>query len=238
MKQKALLLFQLFLVILASYALLKYSGNQRLLMSLGCLLSMLVIGRVETSVTEVSKVEKGKSNDIGKKDKTKTTSQALDCLVKSKNVLLLTDAIHYLMQDLGLAVSLSRDHPAIDRLVRIPGTEVTFGLKILSGVTELNESWDKWGELANFDLGKGGKRRLLIIGSNCIKEAGEGEQRYRNFSQDARKLLSARHAVAMTTLTLCKIYLLCKKKKVGIKTIFYPIQHHPGGVFQLKRSAH
>jgi len=61
--------------------------------------------------------------------------------VKSKNVLLLTDAIHHLMQDLGLAVSPSPDQPAIDRLVRLPGTEVTFGLKILSDVTELKEDW-------------------------------------------------------------------------------------------------
>jgi len=217
--------------------LLSHSGSQRLLVSLGCLVGMFVIGKVETSVTERSKQEKGKSSDLGKKDEKKSASQALDCLVKSKNVLLLTDAIHHLMQDLGLAVSPSPDHPAIDRLVRLPGTEVTFGLKILSDVTELKEDWDKWEELARFDLGKGGNRRLLIIGSNCIKEAREGEQRYRNFSVNAQKLLTARHVVAITTLTLYKIYLLCKKKKVGIKTIFHPIHHHPGGVFQLERSA-
>ena len=237
MKQKTLLLFQLFLLIFAFYVLLSHSGSQRLLVSLGCLVGMFVIGKVETSVTERGKLEKGKTNDMGKKNETKTASQALDCLVKSKNVLLLTDAIHYLMQDLGLAVLPSLDHPAIDRLVKIPDTEVTFGLKILSDVTELKEDWHRWEELASFDLGKGGKRRLLIIGSSSIKEAGEGEQRFRNFSADARKTLSAKHAVAMTTLTLYKIYLLCKKKKVGIKRIFHPIQHHPGGVFQLERSA-
>ena len=237
MKQKTLLFFELFLLMFAFYALLSYSGNQRLLVSLGCLVGMFVIGKVETSVTERSKQEKGKTSHLGKKDEKKSASQALDSLVKSKNVLLLTDAIHYLMQDLGLAVSPSPDHPAIDRLVRLPGTEVTFGLKILSDVTEVKEDWDKWEELASFDLGKGGKRRLLIIGSNCIEEAREGEQRYRNFSVNAQKLLTARHIVAITTLTLYKIYLLCKKKKVGIKTIFHPIQHHPGGVFQLERSA-
>ncbi|NVM26139.1 MAG: hypothetical protein HWN70_09550, partial [Desulfobacterales bacterium] len=163
MKQKTLLLFQLFLLIFAFYVLLSHSGSQRLLVSLGCLVGMFVIGKVETSVTERGKLEKGKTNDMGKKNETKTASQALDCLVKSKNVLLLTDAIHYLMQDLGLAVLPSLDHPAIDRLVKIPDTEVTFGLKILSDVTELKEDWHRWEELASFDLGKGGKRRLLII---------------------------------------------------------------------------
>jgi len=236
MKQKTLLLFQLLLLIFALHALLSYSGSQRLLVSLGCLVGMLVIGKAETSVTERSSQEKGRSSEMGKKDEAKSASQALDCLVKSKNVLLLTDAIHYLMQDLGLAVSPSPDHPAIDRLVTIPGTEVTFGLKIIGDVTELNGDRDKWEELASFDLGKGGKRRLLIIGSNSIKKAAEGDKKYRNFSVNAREILSARHVVAMTTLTLYKIYLLCKRKKVEIKRIFRPIQHHPGGVFQLERS--
>jgi len=236
MKQKTLLLFQLFLLIFAFHALLSYTGSQRLLVSLGCLVGMLVIGKVETSVTERGRQEEGESSDMGKKDEAKSASQALDCLVKSKNVLLLTDAVHYLMQDLGLAVSPSPDHPGIDRLVRIPGTDDTFGLKIVSDVTELNGDWDKWEELASFDQGKGGKRRLLIIGSSSVKEAAEGEPKYRNFSANAREILSAKHLVAITTLTLYKIYVLCKKKKVGIKRIFHPIQHHPGGVFQLERS--
>ena len=236
MKQKTILLFELFLLIFAIYALLKYSGGQRLLVSLSCLVGMFVVGKVETSFTERSKHENGQSDDMSKKDGTKTKFKVLDCLLKSKNVLLLTDAIQSLLQDLGLVVSLSPDQTAIDRLVRIPGMQVTCGLKIISDVAELNENWDKWEELSSFDMGKGGERRLLIIGSNCLKEAGDSQQRYRNFSVNTQKLLSARQVVAMTTLTLYKIYLVCKKKKVGIKTIFHTIQHHPGGVFQLERS--
>jgi hypothetical protein len=236
MKQKTILLFELFLLIFAIYALLKYSGSQRLLVSLSCLVGMFVVGKVETSFTEPSKRENGQSDDMSKKDGTKTKFKVLDCLLKSKNVLLLTDAIQSLLQDLGLVVSRSPDQPAIDRLVRIPGMQVTCGLKIISDVAELNENWDKWEELSSFDMGKGGERRLLIISSNCIKEAGDSQQRYKNFSVNTQKLLSARQVVAMTTLTLYKIYLVCKKKKVGIKTIFHTIQHHPGGVFQLERS--
>jgi len=52
MKQKTLLLFQLFLLIFAFYVLLSYSGNQCLLVSLACLMGMFVLGKVETSVTE------------------------------------------------------------------------------------------------------------------------------------------------------------------------------------------
>jgi len=240
MKQKTLLLFQLFLIIFAFYALLKFTGNQRSLVALSCLVSMFVVGKVETSFAERSEQEKDQSDDVSKKDETKTTLQALDCLLKSKNMLLLTDAIQHLLQDLDLVVSPSQDYTAINRLVRIPGMEVTFGLKILGDVAELDENWDKWEkdqwkELDSFDLGKGGKRRSLIICSNWVEEAGDRPEKYKNFSVNIQKLLSARQIVAMTTLTLYKIYLVCKKKKVGIKTIFHTIQHHPGGVFQLER---
>lgn len=237
LKHRTLQLFQLFLLVFAFYLPLQDSGNQHWLVSLACLVTVFMVEKLKTTFTEASHKENEQSGDMSKKDETRTTLQALDWLLKSKNVLLLTDAIQCLLQDLGLVVSPCPDHPAIDRLVRIPGVEVTWGLKILNDVTALKENWDKWDELASFDLGKGGKRRLLIVASNGIKGKGDLRQRYRNYSVNVQKLLSARHVVAMTTLTLGKIYLLCKKKKADIKTIFDPIQHYPGGVFQLERFA-
>jgi len=236
MKQTTLLIFQLFLIIIAFYALLEYTGSQRYLVALACLTSMYVVGKVETYSTEPSE------DDAVKKDETKTTLHALDRLLKSKNVQVLIDAIQRLLQDLDLVVSPSQDHTAISRLVKIPGMEVTFGLKILGDVEELEENWikwekDQWIELDGFDLGKGGEQRSLIICSNWAEEAGDRPEKYKNFSVNAQKLLSARQIVAMTTLTLYQIYMSCKKNKKDIKRIFHHIQHHPGGVLQLKSSA-
>ena len=53
----------------------------------------------------------------GKQADEKRTFKPVDCLLKSKNVLLLTDAIHYLLNDLGLKVSRSPDKSVIDRLI-------------------------------------------------------------------------------------------------------------------------
>ncbi len=237
MKQKALLLFQLFLLILAFFVLLNYSGNQRLLISLACLLSTFLVAKVETIFTERGKQDKDHVDEVEKKGDKKARLQALHCLLKSKNVLLLTDAIHYLLQDLGLPVLPTADYPAIDRLIRIPGSEVTYGLKILGDVSELNENWDKWDEVASFDQGKGGKRRLLIIGSNRKNNAGDSRREYKDFSLNTQLLLSAKQVVAMTTLTLYEIYVWCKKREVDIKTVFHPIHHHPGGVFELENFA-
>jgi hypothetical protein len=225
------------LLVFAFYVPMRDSTNPRLLVSLACLVTVFVVGKVETSFAKGSKRQDRQGSEISHKDETKTRVQALDWLLKSKNGQLLTDAIQYLLRDLGLAVSPCPDHPAIDRLVRMPGMNVTWGLKVLSDVGALNENWDEWEELASFDLGKGGKQRLLIIGSNYTKAGGDRQQAYRNFSVNTQELLSARQVVAMTTLTLGKIYLSCKKKKADIKTIFHPIEDHPGGVFQLERFA-
>lgn len=233
LKQRTLQLFQLLLIVFAFYLPLKHGGDQSLLASLACLCTVLVMGKVETSVTEYSKRQSKQRHDTRKKDEAKKPSQALDWLLKSKNVQLIIDGIQVLLQDLGLAVSPCTDYPGIDRLVRIPDMQVTWGLKILSDVAVLNENWDQWEELAAFDEGKEGKQRVLIIGSNCIEAEGDGQQKYRSFPASAQKLLSSRQVMAMTTLTLGKIYVSCKKKKADIKTIFQPIEHHPGGVLKL-----
>lgn len=237
MKQKTLLLFQLCLGVFAFYALLKYPGNSRYLVSLACLVGMFVVAKVETSLMQDEDDEKGQRNDMRQPDETETALRPLDCLLKSNSVLLLTDAIQYLMHDLGLPVTVAPDQSGMDRVVSIPGMEVTFGLKILSDVADLNGNLDKWEELAQFDLGKGMGRRLLIITGNSKTEAGDSEQEARGFSEYTQKLLAARHLVAMTTLTLRRIYLLCKKKNIDPKKLFRLIQHHPGGVFQLEQYA-
>ncbi len=236
MRKNTQRLFELGLLIFAFYSLLNYSGNQRLLVSFACLVGVLLVGKLETSSAEQSDEEKAidQADDLGEKDDEDKIAQALDCLLKRKNVLLLTDAINYLMQDLGLTVSPSIDQPDIDRLVKIPGMHVTFGLKIVSDVGELDQNWDKLEKLVSFDMGKGGKQRLLIIGSNYEKEARDNDQQYTNFSANTKELLSASKVIAMTTLTLHKIYLVCKQKKPALEKIFHSIQQHPGGVIQLQ----
>jgi hypothetical protein len=234
-KRRTLQLFQLFLLLFAFYSLLKYGGNQRLLVSLSCLVAVFLVGKVETMIKEDRKAESDSGREEEKEGETKTASQAIDWLLKSKNVLLLTDAIQYLLHDLGLVVSPSPDNRAIDRLVRIPGMETTWGVTILGDVGEVNESWDKLEDLARFDEGKAGRRRSLVVGSNCMTGGGEGKQKYGNYAARAHELLYTRKVVAMTTLSLCKVYLLSKKKGVDIKTIFGWVEECPGGVFQLER---
>jgi hypothetical protein len=149
MKHKTLLPFQLFLIIFAFFALSKYSGNQCLDVSLVCRVSTFLVGKVETRITEPTEQDKALIGGTSKEGDRQVALRVLDYLLKNKNLLL--HAIHYLLQDLGLVILASPDYPAIERLVRIPGSEVTYGVKILSDVAELNENWDKREELVSVD---------------------------------------------------------------------------------------
>ena len=235
MKQKTLLLFQLLLAVFAAYSVLNYSGNQRLILPLFCLFGMFVVGKAESMVAESDHKQKHKKTQTAKKAGGSVTFKPADTLLKSKNVLLLIDAIHYLMKDLGLAVSRSPNQSSIDRLVRVPDNQMTFGVKVLGDVRELTENWDSWKELSDFDQGKGGERRLLLIGSNTIQGEGEGKPQFADFSSGTQSMLSSKSVVAMTTLTLYKIYLLCKKKSVDPSVVLDLVHKHPGGVFRLEQ---
>jgi hypothetical protein len=234
MKQKTLLLFQLLLAVYAFYAVVTYTDKLQLWAPLLCLIGMFIISKIEGRVTrggtrEAVASEESKGESPGKK-----AFNPLECLLKTKNVLLLTDAIHHLLHDLGLEVSRSPHHNAFDRIVRLPGNQLTLGLKILSDVEGLSPEWDKWKELTASDLARGGELRLVLVGSNSVPEPGGGRPRFTNFSAAVQSFLTEQKIVALTTLTLFKMYLLCKQKNLEASAIFRLVHCHPGGVFQLE----
>ncbi len=233
MQKRTLQLFQLLLIIFAFYLPVIKSNNPPLYLSLALLATAFVVGKVESRVTEAMKLKKRQRKQVSKKAKSATTVQALDWVLRSKNVQFLIDAIQTLFQDLGMTVSSSPNHSSIDRQIKIPGMQVTWCLKVLKDVHVLNEQWDQWDDLSDFELGRGGEQRVLIVASNSIETAGDNQQESTSFSADSHKLLATRQVVAMTTLTLCKIYLRCKKNKDYTKTIFQPIENHPGGVVRV-----
>jgi hypothetical protein len=236
MKQKTLLLFQLLLAVFSIHSVLKYSGNQRMIIPLTCLVAMFLVGKVETAVSEKEKKKEDEKAKRRRDTEKKSTFKPVDCLLKSKNVLLLTDAIHYLLNELGLKVSRSPEQSFIDRLIRTDDDQqVTFGLKVLGDVGELSENWESWEEVTDFDMGKGGNRRLVLISSNTIEGEDDGKPKFSDFPANIQSLLSSKNIVAMTTLTFYKIYLLCQKKSVKPGAILDLIHRHPGGVFRLEQ---
>jgi hypothetical protein len=234
MKQKTLVLFQLLLAVYAFYSVVTYTDDLKLWTPLFCLIGMFIIGKIEAKLTKGGTREAVAREESKGESPEKKAFNPLECLLKTKNVLLLADAIHHLLHDLGLEVSRSPHHHALDRVVRLPGNQLTLGLKILSDVQELSPDWDKWKELTVFDVAKGGDLRLVLVGNNSVPEPGGGRPRFTNFSQPIQAFLAEQKIVALTTLTLFKMYLLCKQKNLEAGVIFRLLHCHPGGVFQLE----
>lgn len=234
MKQKTLLLFQLLLALYAFYSVVTYTDNLQLLMPLFCLIGMFIISKIEARSTRGGAKGKAPSDKSKGKGPGEKAFNPLECLLKSKNTLLLTDAVHQLLRDLGLEVIRSPKHHALDRVVRIPGNELTLGLKIFGDVEELSPQWDKWEELTAFDLARGGELRLVLVSSNSVPEPEGRRPRFTDFSAPVQSFLTEKGIVALTTLTLFKLYLLCKQKNLDPGAIFRLIHRHPGGVFHLE----
>jgi len=144
MKQKTLLLFQLLLAVYAFYSVVTYTNDLKLWVPLFCLIGMFIISKMEAKATKGGTKAAVTSQAIKAEGPGKQAFNPLECLLKSKNVLLLTDAIHQLLRDLGLEVIRSPRHNGLERIVRLPGSQLTLGLKILSDIKELSPEWDKW----------------------------------------------------------------------------------------------
>jgi hypothetical protein len=234
MKQKTLLLCQLLLAVYAFYSVMTYKDNLRLLMPLICLIGMFVISRIEAKVTQRSSKEPLQSEDRKGEAGARKPFNPLESLLKSKSVLVLTDAVHSLLRDLGLEVARSPQHSVLDRVVRVPGDAVAFGLKIFGDVEELTPEWDRWDEITALDVARGGDLRLLIVSGNSVPGPDGSRPRFVNFPATIQSFLKEQKIVALTTLTLFKIHHLCKEKKLEPAAIFRLVHGHPGGVFQLE----
>jgi len=230
-KRKAYLLFELFLVLFAIFALLYYHGSQRFYVALPCLVAAFLFDKLAFNRTDPDEDEKIQDTDSPIDSKKEGIIEALKVLLKNKNPLVLADAVNHLLQDLGISVMPVPDSPSIDRIIQVPGINAKFGLVVVDDVSNLNREWKKWDSVADFDFGEGGEQRLLIIAGNGATDRDETNSKFEKFSTDTQRLLSARHLVAMTTRSFGQIYKACKRKKASPKQIFRLIQQHPGGVF-------
>jgi len=225
------MVFELLLIVFAVFALLNYKGSQKSLIPLACLVGALLVDKRASTLTNQNGKQLSHDQDLFKNKETRKSEEALEALLNNKNVLILTDAVNNLLQDLNIKVSPTPDHPCIDRILKVPGIVGEFGLVLINDVAKLKEDWGNWDKVADFDLGKGGEQRLLIIASNSTSDSGGSKSKFKDFPSETQGVLLAKHVVAMTTLTFSKIYRLCKKKKVPLVKIFHLIQQHPGGVF-------
>lgn len=239
-------LLQLLIVVYAIYVLTYYTGDTQKYIILGCLLVMYVIEKIDTMVLDRQLLEKALAEKETPPQPAKAAAKAAQkpkggfspwqALLIHKNTKKLGQAIHMVLRKLGIMVEVADNEPFLDRLFWAPGETNSFGLKVLADVSDVDVEMGSWDREREFEQGKEGERRLVVIGSNTLEE-DEDELttgQYGDFTKNAERFFSDSGIVAMTTITLHRMYLYCTKKRIDPKLFLHLIHEHPGGIFRLE----
>jgi len=232
MIQRTSQLIQLFFVLFAVYSVFHYTGSQQKLIPFFCLMAAYGLEKLPKNKKENTdkKTITKKSKKIAEKD---AITHHLNCLIKSRNPLIIADAVQYIFHDLGLLVSKTQGSQIISRLVRNNREDTPVGLIVLLDISQLSE-WSEWDKITKFAAKQGPGYQTLIIWSNCYKTEA-GKMNSKKFPVGTKEILSRKNVVALSTYTLYLIYYSCKKGTLDIHKVLEQISNHPGGIITLKR---
>ena len=230
----ALLLFQLLLAIFGIYGATKYTDMAKLYVPLGCLVAMFFIGKLERTL---------KANDAdgespeGKPDAPEKKEDQLDTvkyILWGKNELMLVDAVHSVLKDLGLQVAKTPKYSTIDRIIKMPGSPMTFGMQVIGSEIEVKGDNSKFNQALQFEREKEDSEKTVIIANAHHNISLAEREKLEDFSRDALLRMEPAKIVALNTFTLYKIWALCKYKGKDVKEILKLLFDHPGGVFRVE----
>jgi len=234
-------LFQLLLAVFAIYGAINYEEEMRLLVPLGCLIVMFMVNRVDKGKSEKKTARKtflhSEMDKVWKKESTTIKDQdffTIESLLWPKSELLLIDAVHFVIKDLGFKISAGINYHSVDRIVKIPDTEKVFGVEILMSEGMAEKSHPKINRALQFEKEKREKEKTLIIASTHIHLPLSERS---NVSHISRGLVDLLVHYNMSFITAHHLYELWQKAKGGevdIFGFFQNIYSHRGGVYPLK----
>lgn len=231
--KRTLQLFQLLIVVFGFYAALKYPDRYKNIVALSSVVVVGILDRMESFFEKKKETLARERIRQTVADEADHSQKVLDALVRTKNSLMLLDAVQALLRELGLPVAPCPAHAAVDRVVSLEEPPLQMGIKVVGDVGDLNKEWEQLDHADGFIKGEGGQLRLLLIVQNGTGQPHSGDQEFAKIPNQAAKLLAEGHTVAITTQTLAQIFRLCKETDQGAKRIFDRIYHHPGGLFSL-----
>ena len=151
-------LLQLLLAVLAVYGALNFKGDARLYVALACLMSMFVIGRLDKERFEKKEARKNflksEMEKISKNEATAIQEQdffIVNSLLWPKGELVLIDAVHFVLKDLGFRVSTGRKYNTVDRMMSIPDSRMLFGVEILMSDEHVEKNHPKIDRALRFE---------------------------------------------------------------------------------------
>ncbi len=238
---KILSLIQLLLAAFAVYSAFSFTEGAGLIVPLICLVLMWFVIRIEkvrsekkTERDSLSKEEKDKVLTKGSTTIKDQNFSTIESLLWPKNELLLTDAVHSIIKDLGLKISTGIKYHSVDRIVKIPNTERSFGVEVLMSEREVKKDHPKLQRALEFEKEKREKEKTLIIASTHIHLPLPERDKLQDVSEETADLLTQRNISFMSTYNLYELWQKAKTGERDIFGIFKKLYSHPGGIFPLK----
>lgn len=230
-------LLQLFLAVFSIYSALRFPEDSKFYVVLGCLILMLLISWADKDKKKAM-LQKDSKREIRAsiKDSAVVVEQAAQALLSPKNELILIDAVHFVLRDLGLKVSTGVSYHSVDRIVKIPETQRTFGVEVMMSDTEMEQNHPKFSRALEFEKEKKEKEKTLIIAGTHARLPASERGKTDDISKELDNFL-IRHSMSLiTTYGLYELWQKAKKSQNSIVGIFQELYSHPGGVFALSGS--
>jgi hypothetical protein len=231
-------LLQLLLAVIAIYSALNFTGDMRLYVPLGCLISMFIVGRLDKERFKKREVRerflKSEMERILKKETTVTREQdffTINSLLWPKGELVLTDMVHSIFKDLGFSVAAGSKYNSVDRIVRIPDTQVCFGVETLMSEGEVEKNHPKIKRALQFEKEKKEKEKTLIIASTHVRRPISERERLNKISMELHEFLAGYQMSLITAYSLYQLWQKAKGGEVDIFKVFRRVYSHPGGMF-------
>ncbi len=231
-------LLQLLLAVIGMYGVLNFTEDMRLYIPLGCLVTMFIVGRLDKSrferrearksflKSEMERIYKKETAAIEEED-----SFVINSLLSPKGELVLTDIVHFIFKELGFSVAAAGKYSSVDRIVRIPDTQLSFGLEILMSEGEVDKNHPKIKRALQFKKEKKRNEKTLIIASTHVHQPLSERERLNEISTELGEFLAGHQMSLMTTYSLHQLWKKAKGKEVDIFDIFRRVYSHPGGMF-------
>jgi hypothetical protein len=231
-------LLQLLLGVFAVYGAFNFKGDTRLYTALACLISMFVIGRLDKERFEKKEARKNflksEMEKISNNDATVAKDQDLfivNSLLWPKGELVLTDAVHFVMRDLGLRVSTGGKYGSVDRMVSIPDSRMFFGVEILLSDEHVEKNHPKIDRALEFEKEKKENEKTVIIASTHIHHPLSEREGLNEISIGLNEFLAGCQITLMSAYTLYQLWQKSKAGETDIREVFKTLYSHRGGIF-------
>ena len=234
-------LLQLLFAVFAIYSALQFEENLRLIIPLGCLIAMLVVNRVEKRKSDKEKARKSflqsEIDRVSKKESTAIKDQdffIIESLLWPKSELLLIDSVHSILKDLGFKICAGIKYQSVDRIVKIPESQIIFGVHILMSEKEVEGNHPKIHRALQFEEEKRENEKSLIIASTHIHLPLSERSQVNHISKELSGFLTRHNMSLITTHHLYELWQKAKGGEIDIFGFFEKVYSHSGSTFPLK----